>query len=233
MTEISKILNIVNNDSLTKEEKYDLIVKQNKDYIDTVIEIVAKYYPDVTVDSIKTNQSKHTDHVIPRQVCHFFILSKFKSHYSLAEIGRRVGIKDHATVLHSKKVIENYISQNKYFYNQIMVIEKEINEKYPLLATMPLYKAVDNCPDIFKKPILAIIDKLNNQSTEWFSEPKNFIEAKYLVNFLERNKIELYLCYGISDNFDKFLKNMDAVKFMISMKLQRKLNEFLQILYGK
>jgi len=41
------------------------------------------------------------------------------------------------------------------------------------------------------------------------------------------------LCYGISDNFDKFLKNMDAVKFMISMKLQRKLNEFLQILYGK
>jgi chromosomal replication initiator protein len=46
---------------------------------------------------------------------------------SLASIGARIGGKDHATVLHACKTVNNLIDTDKLFKSQINEIEKKLN----------------------------------------------------------------------------------------------------------
>lgn len=57
-----------------------------------------------------------------RQIAMFF--AKYETGKSLAIIGVWIGDKDHATIMHSIKVVKNMISTDKQFKNQMLNIQK-------------------------------------------------------------------------------------------------------------
>ncbi|MEZ5195084.1 MAG: helix-turn-helix domain-containing protein [Bacteroidales bacterium] len=73
-----------------------------------ILKMVADYY-DLTLDQIR-HKTRLKNIVIPRQVAMF--LYKKHTRLSLAEIGRICGNKDHASVLHSVKSVNNMIDTN-------------------------------------------------------------------------------------------------------------------------
>ena len=62
--------------------------------------------------------------VYPRQIAMFF--SKKYTKLSLSEIGKTLGNKDHATVLHAIKTVENLMSTDKTVKKDVMFIEQKI-----------------------------------------------------------------------------------------------------------
>ena len=70
------------------------------------------------------------EYVIPRQLMHYFI-NKYST-MPLARIGWEIGCRDHATVLHSCRVINNLIDTNKIFSEDIVALSKRIESKVTL-----------------------------------------------------------------------------------------------------
>lgn len=84
----------------------------NKFYtIDLIIKYVATAYK-LKPSDLKEKSNK-TEIVVPRQIAMYICKELLKS--SLKEIGRKFGGKDHTTVLHSIKKVENKIKTDKGF----------------------------------------------------------------------------------------------------------------------
>lgn len=90
--------------------------------IEYIQKIVCEYYR-IPVD-IMQSKTRKREIVQARQVSMFFSKSLTKS--SLASIGAQIGGKDHATVLHACKTVNNLIDTDKLFRHQIAEIEKKI-----------------------------------------------------------------------------------------------------------
>lgn len=90
--------------------------------IEKIQKIVAEFYNLRTSDLTSKNRSKNT--VKARQVAMY--LSKTHTKSSLPIIGEKFGGKNHATVIHSIKIINNAISQNNNFSLEIKTIEEKI-----------------------------------------------------------------------------------------------------------
>lgn len=90
--------------------------------IDYIQKVVCDYYK----IPIETAQSKTRKREIvqARQVSMYFSKSLTKA--SLASIGAYIGGKDHATVLHACKTVNNLMDTDKVFKNQIKEIEKRL-----------------------------------------------------------------------------------------------------------
>lgn len=65
--------------------------------------------------------------VLPRQITMYFCYRYTKA--SFGDIGRFVGDKDHATVIHALKVIKNLMDTDKGIKNTILEIEEKIKER--------------------------------------------------------------------------------------------------------
>jgi chromosomal replication initiation ATPase DnaA len=63
----------------------------------------------------------------PRQVVHFFLC--IATDFSYAEIGRRIGDVEHGTVIHSKKVINDFIDTDKAWEDKINSFAERLNIK--------------------------------------------------------------------------------------------------------
>lgn len=85
--------------------------------------VVADYYG-ITIKDLKRKTRKR-EIVEPRQIC-MWLREKY-TRESLSEIGRRYGGKDHATVLYSKKVIDNLKETDIEFRERLETIEKIIS----------------------------------------------------------------------------------------------------------
>ena len=72
-------------------------------------QIIEDYY-DLPKGSLQLNTRKR-EIVFARQMCHYF-MSKQKK-YTLKKIGRLCGNRDHATILHSIRTINNLIEFDK------------------------------------------------------------------------------------------------------------------------
>ncbi len=70
------------------------------------------------------SKTRKREIVQARQVAMFFSKSMTKS--SLATIGSQIGGKDHATVLHACKTVNNLIETDKRFRLQVDEIEKKL-----------------------------------------------------------------------------------------------------------
>ena len=70
------------------------------------------------------SKTRKREIVQARQVAMYFSKSLTKS--SLATIGAQIGGKDHATVLHACKTVNNLLDTDKHFRNQIEDIEKKL-----------------------------------------------------------------------------------------------------------
>lgn len=91
--------------------------------IDYIQKIVCDYY-NIPLNLIQSKTRKR-EIVQARQVAMFFSKSLTKS--SLATIGSQIGKKDHATVLHACKTVNNLIDTDKQFRLQIQDIEKKLS----------------------------------------------------------------------------------------------------------
>ena len=90
--------------------------------IDYIQKTVCDYYK-IPTDTIQ-GKTRKREIVQARQVSMFFSKSLTKA--SLASIGSYIGGKDHATVLHACKTVNNLIDTDKHFRNQITEIEKKL-----------------------------------------------------------------------------------------------------------
>jgi len=109
--------------SLAKE-MIDKLIKNTKREvsIDYIQKVVCNYF-DVAVDALQSKTRKR-EIVQARQVAMYFSKNLTKS--SLATIGSQIGGKDHATVLHACKTVNNLVETDKQFKNQIEEIEKKL-----------------------------------------------------------------------------------------------------------
>jgi len=106
------------------KEMIDKLIKSTKREIsiDYIQKVVCNYF-NIPLDQIQSKTRKR-EIVQARQVAMFFSKSMTKS--SLATIGAQIGGKDHATVLHACKTVNNLIETDKRFRLQIDEIEKKL-----------------------------------------------------------------------------------------------------------
>ena len=89
-----------------------------------IIDAVSQHF-DITYEEMHNSKTRERAFVLPRQVGHYFLHKKTK--LTLSEIGKKIGGKDHATVLHSCKTIRNLIQTDRDFAKEIEEIESNIN----------------------------------------------------------------------------------------------------------
>jgi hypothetical protein len=96
----------------------------NKD-LKIIVEFVASRYK-ISPELLNLNTRKR-EIIRPRQIAHW--LSKKVTKFSLQEIGSHIGGKDHATVLHSMKTINNLIDTERDFASEInqLIADYQIN----------------------------------------------------------------------------------------------------------
>ncbi len=106
------------------KDMIDKLIKNTKREIsiDYIQKVVCNYF-NLPIDQIQT-KTKKREIVQARQVAMFFSKSLTKA--SLATIGTQIGGKDHATVLHACKTVNNLIETDKRFRIQIDEIEKKL-----------------------------------------------------------------------------------------------------------
>jgi len=117
----------LNKKEITLELAKDMIDKLIKNTkreisIDYIQKVVCNYF-NIPVEHIQSKTRKR-EIVQARQVAMFFSKSLTKA--SLATIGSQIGRKDHATVLHACKTVNNLIETDKRFRIQIDEIEKKL-----------------------------------------------------------------------------------------------------------
>ena len=117
----------LNKKAITVDLAIDLInkiVKQSKHEItiDYIQKIVCDYF-NMPIDSLQSRTRKR-EIVQARQIAMYFSKTLTKS--SLASIGSQIGHKDHATVLHACKTVNNLIDTDKQFRYDIEEIEKRL-----------------------------------------------------------------------------------------------------------
>ena len=106
------------------KDMIDKLIKNTKREIsiDYIQKVVCNYF-NLPIDQIQSKTRKR-EIVQARQVAMFFSKSLTKA--SLATIGTQIGGKDHATVLHACKTVNNLIETDKRFRIQIDEIEKKL-----------------------------------------------------------------------------------------------------------
>ncbi|MFW6370739.1 MAG: chromosomal replication initiator protein DnaA, partial [Bacteroidota bacterium] len=108
---------------LAREMTEKLIKNTKKEIsIDYIQKVVCNYF-NIPIELIQSKTRKR-EIVQARQVAMFF--SKGLTKASLATIGSQIGNKDHATVLHACKTVNNLLDTDKHFKNQIEEIEKKL-----------------------------------------------------------------------------------------------------------
>lgn len=90
--------------------------------IESIRQTVCNYFK--IEESVLDICTRKREVVLGRQVCMYF--SKKNTKNSLTTIGRNLGNKDHATVLHAYKTVQNLIDTDKIFKRQINDIEKQL-----------------------------------------------------------------------------------------------------------
>ena len=85
--------------------------------------VVSKFY-DVNPLEVREGNSRKRTLTKPRQVAHYISQSLFK--YTYGSIGEFYN-KDHSTIMHSVKTVENEISTNKAFKIEIAIIINKLN----------------------------------------------------------------------------------------------------------
>ena len=123
LNEVSSLANYINDPidfsvlSIVNEVFEKLIVINLS--VDKIVNIVSNYF-NVNLNQENDGCRKRV-YVIARQVSMYF--AKQLTKHSLASIGKKIGNKDHATVLYAVKTINNIIATDRKFKAQIKEIE--------------------------------------------------------------------------------------------------------------
>jgi chromosomal replication initiator protein len=108
---------------LAKEVMGNIIKEKKKEItVDMIIKEVSNYYS-IKISDIKSEKRMRSV-MIPRQVAIY--LSRKLTDHSLVSIGEKFGGKDHATIIHSIKKIEDEIKVKKEFKNTVEKLEAKV-----------------------------------------------------------------------------------------------------------
>lgn len=92
--------------------------------IQTIVEIVTDFYA-VKVTELQSKR-RHRSVALPRQVCMY--LARRRTLWSLEQIGRYFGGRDHTTVMHAIKTIEDRCQQDTEFAQTMLSLEERVRE---------------------------------------------------------------------------------------------------------
>ncbi|WP_407425299.1 chromosomal replication initiator protein DnaA [Treponema sp.] len=111
---------------IAKEQLNDSIssVDNVKITADTIQKVVSNYY-NVSVEDLKSNTRKKTV-AIPRHIAIYLVRNL--TEYSLMDIGREFGGRDHTTIMNSIEKIENQLKIDFMINNTIKILKKQIEE---------------------------------------------------------------------------------------------------------
>jgi hypothetical protein len=102
------------------------IIRRNS--IELILDAVVEAYPEVSKIDIKS--ARRTANVVrPRQITMY--LAKKLTLKSLPEIGRRLGGRDHTTVLHGVRRIERMLPDNPELAAEISYLETRLSPTVP------------------------------------------------------------------------------------------------------
>lgn len=106
------------------KEIIDKLIKNTKKEIsiDYIQKVVCNYF-NISPEQLH-NSTRKRETVQARQIAMYF--SKSLTKCSLATIGSQIGGKDHATVLHACKTVNNLIDTDKTFKHQVEEIERKL-----------------------------------------------------------------------------------------------------------
>ncbi len=113
------------NVTLAEEALKDLISPDNKKQLTPglIIEVIAEHFNITTNDIYSVNKSRNIAY--PRQIAMF--LCRKLTDYSLSDIGKIMGNRDHTTILHGIDKVEKNIKKDPSMQNTIDVLTKKIN----------------------------------------------------------------------------------------------------------
>jgi hypothetical protein len=106
---------------------------------EVIIQMAAKYYS-VSWDQI-ISKSRKSEYVRARQVT-MYLLSGF-SQLTLKEIGRRIGGRDHTTVIHSRENVKDLMSSDENYRAEVKHLTRLIAEGSGLMQVQPLPRGKD------------------------------------------------------------------------------------------
>jgi len=111
--------------SITDEEFLSLLFEeaQAAQYQPVVIRDAVCEYFSLSIDAIST-KSRKREVVQARQIAMY--LSKQLTKSSLASIGNTIGQRDHATVLHACKIVNDLMDCDKNFRSSVREIEEKL-----------------------------------------------------------------------------------------------------------
>jgi chromosomal replication initiator protein len=96
--------------------------EQKRITIQQILDAVTKYY-NVRLSDLQSKK-RHKSIAFPRQVCMF--LARRHTHYSLEEIGGYFGGRDHTTVLHAVRSIDDDVKNNREINKQLTHLETQL-----------------------------------------------------------------------------------------------------------
>ena len=88
-----------------------------------IVKVVAEHFGVSQEDII--SKKRNSEYVIPRQICMYMIREHTTT--SLDNIAKMLNKKDHTTILHGCKKIENEMLKNPDIKNKIDIIKKKMN----------------------------------------------------------------------------------------------------------
>jgi len=103
--------------------------------------ILKKYYKQEELDKLNTKTRKQ-EVVEARQIIHTLLRNMSANRYSLKYIGINTGYKDHSTVLHSIKTVED-LCFNKVYKKKFEDI------KFQYLEQQYYFEPIVRCPELF------------------------------------------------------------------------------------
>jgi chromosomal replication initiator protein len=90
--------------------------------IQNILDVVTKYY-NVRLSDLQSKK-RHKSIAFPRQVCMF--LARRHTRYSLEEIGGYFGGRDHTTVLHAVRTVDEDTKNDREIANQLTHLESQL-----------------------------------------------------------------------------------------------------------
>lgn len=115
----------INYKSYAQGLMFDDIKVNYMNVIHTIVKIVCEEY--LIEPKILMSKTRKREIVFPRQTCHY--LAKKHTKFSLAEIGKHIGYKDHATVINSIKTVENLVETCHHSQEMIELIDKRLKNE--------------------------------------------------------------------------------------------------------
>ena len=108
-------------------ESTDLEPRANQITLQQIIDTVTGHY-NVRLSDLQSRR-RHKSVTEPRQICMY--LARKRTRFSLEEIGGHFGGRDHTTVMHSIKTIEDRIDSDPAFADQVQHMDTSLNGHTP------------------------------------------------------------------------------------------------------